>query len=673
MKKLLLITLTLASYFVNAQNFQAYSDATIDGRGFSYNVQLSITPLENNEVTQSGGWIVKIISVNPDSKGYYHKGKTDRYFSCSELGSICNPSKFNAIYVKIKYQCENNAEKLITFYGLDREQTIVVKQKPNTKCNIELVSVQVRNNDGDVYHKRISEIEYPQQNTSTANSNVPTSSSSNPIANKTKQSDTGMPVNNSGNDPLAHFETDSNPKTNPMSSNNNSGSSAVDNFNKGYQQGQQIVNIATDVVDLFSPTPAQLQRREEEQKQREKAETVAQDNQSKAVRYFKNDLDKYLVAAENGDEKARMRLYFETRQYFRLYNYSVEYMIPKAEEWLLEAAKNKNNFAMDIIGFNAIYYRSWQKYGYNVENFGYNNEQGILLLEESASLGSLDAMMNLANYYNRKGKDYGSNAEKAFYYYSEAAKKGSPTAMLHLGNIYRDQETDIGGVKYKSIPKNNDLAFSLYSKSAACTTFKETTFGKLGVEGGSKFEAKVYDELATMFEKGLGVKKDKAIAEILKRAYYDYYDRDKKGYFTPSQTIYDDYLAPYLNPANANRWGETENKTSSPLKSDNTNNANNTSSLLKSNNTNSTTNTTTSINTTATPINETSTLDEKGEYEKAKIDFKAGTISKEAYKAAMNKYGTYVLEENKRLIKAYKNKEITYAEYIAAFRKLTKK
>ena len=38
MKKLLLITLTLTSYFVNAQNIQAYSDATIDGRGFSYNV-----------------------------------------------------------------------------------------------------------------------------------------------------------------------------------------------------------------------------------------------------------------------------------------------------------------------------------------------------------------------------------------------------------------------------------------------------------------------------------------------------------------------------------------------------------------------------------------------------------------------------------------------------------
>ena len=162
MKKLLFITLTLTSHFVNAQNIQAYSDATINGRGFSYTVQLSITPLENNEVSQSGGWIVKIISVNPDSKGYYHKGKTDRYFSCSELGSICNPSKFDMVYVKVKYQCENNAEKLISFHGLDREQTIVVRQKPNTKCSIELVSIKVMSKDGDIYHKRISEIEYPK-------------------------------------------------------------------------------------------------------------------------------------------------------------------------------------------------------------------------------------------------------------------------------------------------------------------------------------------------------------------------------------------------------------------------------------------------------------------------------------------------------------------------------
>ena len=486
------------------------------------------------------------------------------------------------------------------------------------------------------------------------------------------------------NDPLANYKepTTNSYNNNPMTNSNST--------NNSYTQAANIIGSAlTQWGDQMAAN--RMANEQRQQKQREEAAIVAQDNKSKAERYFKTELDKYLVAAENGDEKARMRLYFETRQYFRLYNYSVEYMIPKAEEWLIEAAKNKNNFAMDIIGFNAIYSRSWQKYGYNVENFGYNNEQGILLLEESASLGSLDAMMTLANYYNRKGKDYGSNAEKAFYYYSEASKKGSPTAMLHLGNIYRDQNTDIGGVKYKSIPKNNVLAFSWYSKSASCTTFKETPFGKLGTEGGSEFEAKVYDELATMFEKGLGVKKDKAIAEILKRAYYDYYDRDKKGYFTPSQTIYDDYLAPNLTPENTNRWGETENKTSSPLKSDNTNSTNNTINLLKSGNTNSANNTLNPLKTlfkftksdnansansatnTTTSITETSTLDEKAEYNKAKIDYKAGTISKEAYRGAIKKYSQYASYESLRLQKAFRNKEITRAEYTHAIKILLRK
>lgn len=182
--KIVLIVMFFAisglSNIANAQSVQAYSDATIDGRGFSYNVQLSITPIENNEVTHAGGWIVKLISVNPDSKGYYHKGKTNRYFSCSELGSICNPTKFDMILVKVKYECENNAEKLIVFYGIDREETIVVRQKPHTKCSIELESVKVRNNtDEPIYRKRINEIEYPQTNTNPSQKQTANSTNSN--------------------------------------------------------------------------------------------------------------------------------------------------------------------------------------------------------------------------------------------------------------------------------------------------------------------------------------------------------------------------------------------------------------------------------------------------------------------------------------------------------------
>lgn len=244
----------------NAQNIQGYSDATIDGRGFSYNVQLSITPIENNEVTHAGGWIVKLISVNPDSKGYYHKGKTDRYFSCSELGSICNPSKFDQVLVKVKYQCENNAEKLIVFYGIDREERIVVRQKSNTNCSIELEFVKVRNiADDPIYHKRVKEIEYPEQNTSTNISNTSSSSSNNPAAQSVKSKDayingqintTSSGSSNSTSSTETTKDVNSSSTTpsenNPLDNYNNP-SSTKSAFQQGYEIGQQINDAVTPI------------------------------------------------------------------------------------------------------------------------------------------------------------------------------------------------------------------------------------------------------------------------------------------------------------------------------------------------------------------------------------------------------------------------------------------
>ena len=500
------------SNIANAQNIQAYSDATIDGRGFSYNVQLSITPLENNEVTQSGGWIVKIISVNADSKGYYHKGKTDRYFSCSELGNICNPSKFNAIYVKVKYQCDNNAEKLITFYGLDREQTIVVKQKPNTKCNIELVSVQVRNNDGDVYHKRISEIEYPQQNTSTTNSNVPTSSSSNPIANETKQTDTGMPVNNSGNDPLKHFETDGKTYTNPMSNNTNSGSSAVDNFNKGYQQGQQIADVATGIADLFAPTPAQLQRRAAETAEYERLKKI-KDNiveKEKEERFGRLYYYPLIDKAKKGDDNAQMTLYYAS------YHLWCTEFVPLREEWLNRAYKNNN--------LDAILEVSRKSKG------------RISMLENAAKLGSADAMVMLGEWFDTRNNTVGSafvgggNPKTALYWYEKAAEKNDPKALYYLGMIYKygiTQDLSNGNGFLKSLHVKYDviidekIAFDYFLK-ALKNENNVSLYSRGDFSPSTGFDNNTFKELALMYKKGKVIEKDKEKAKELENNYKNY-------------------------------------------------------------------------------------------------------------------------------------------------------
>ncbi len=667
----------------NAQNIQAYSDATIVGGGFSYNVQLSITPLENNDVTHSGGWIVKIISVNSDSKGYYSKGKTNRYYSCSELGSICNPSKFDMVTVKVKYQCDNIGEKSVVFYGIDREERIVVRQKPNTNCSIEFESVRVVGYDnGLVYRKRINEIEYPQQNTTTNNSAAPSSNTGNPAMQKgsssevyingqgaTKSTSTG---NTTQTTKTNVTETKATPvqkpdsyKGNPMTYNTNSGSNTNNSSNNVYKEASNALGSALtqwgDQMQVENEARAQRQR-EEAEKLAQKNSLIAKENQEKGERYFKRQLDQYLIAAENGDENSRMRLYLEMQQVGRLWKYDISYKLPNADKWLIEAAKNKNNFAMDMIGSQVIYMKAFAEAGYptGAEKYGMDYNQGLILLKESANMGSLDAMMTLANFYNRKGKYYGSNAEIAFNYYSEAAKKGSPNAMYYLGRIYRDKE--ISNIKYNHISKDNAIAFRWFLKSAASIEFQETMFGELGVEGGSSFERSVYDELSTMYEKGLGIKADKEIAEKLKRAYYDY---DYK--YATRKSIYDQYLA----SANVDRWGDNpQDNAINPPKTDNSNSTNNAFNLLKSVNTSSANNTKTS---TITPKVETSTLNEKAEYEKAKNDYKAGTISKEAYKEAIKKYGDFAAFESKRLQKAYQNKEITYSEYNQAIKILLRR
>ena len=122
---------------------------------------------------------------------------------------------------------------------------------------------------------------------------------------------------------------------------------------------------------------------------------------------------------------------------------------------------------------------------------------------------------------------------------------------------------------------------------------------------------------------------------------------------------------------NDNRWGDNpQDNAINPLKSENSNSTNNAINLLKSVNTSSVNNTKTN---TTTPITETSTLDEKAEYNKAKIDYKAGTISKEAYKAAIKKYSQYASYESLRLQKAFRDKEITRAEYTHAIKILLRK
>lgn len=83
-------------------------------------------------------------------------------------------------------------------------------------------------------------------NKPTGNAENNASSNNKPVT-QTGTTNTGMPANTSGNDPLAHFETDSKTYSNPITT-SSSGSSRAENISRSYQQGQQLADATMPVL-----------------------------------------------------------------------------------------------------------------------------------------------------------------------------------------------------------------------------------------------------------------------------------------------------------------------------------------------------------------------------------------------------------------------------------------
>jgi hypothetical protein len=144
----------------------------------------------------------------------------------------------------------------------------------------------------------------------------------------------------------------------------------------------------------------------------------------------------------------------------------------------------------------------------------------LVLGSKVKDVHNIDAMLLLANYYNTKAK--GNNPEKALYYFTKAAENGSPNAMYALAQIYQDnfygdKKTN---VKFK-FKKNEAFAHEWYLKSIANPNYDSSTIQNL-YKTGTYFEPKAYDELITMYKKGIGCEKNSAKADemdALKKVY----------------------------------------------------------------------------------------------------------------------------------------------------------
>lgn len=273
--------------------------------------------------------------------------------------------------------------------------------------------------------------------------------------------------------------------------------------------------LATALVDLFSPSAAKLQRRAAE------AAADRKERANKEADFKKREYDEFRInywplmnKAENGDETARMILYFSSSQLSNME------LVPDRWKWL-ERAVSKNNQ-------DAILEKSGVRLDYRPEIF----EDSPYYIQQAAYLGNVDAMIILANWYNRSGSTVkgGNNPRLALEWYGKAAAKGSPNAMGCLGMIYKYGRTaDLSGsgtnylkkiyVKY-DVVLDEKIAFEWFTKSLQ-PDYVESLFGRaINTTGGdfsechySYFNPTSYVELARIYKSGKVVLKDKLKAK----------------------------------------------------------------------------------------------------------------------------------------------------------------
>ncbi|MBS7254684.1 PDZ domain-containing protein [Flavobacterium branchiicola] len=414
-----------------------------------------------------------------------------------------------------------------------------------------------------------------------------------------------------------------------LDSGSTSGASNLSSLNS-YVQGQQLAEATTAIIDLFSASPEQKAKKEQERIAAEKrAEEYRKIELQKKIENENNakiDFQKtVLQKLKNTDEVDRSNIVIWGMDNYisDKYNYDVRDMIPEWKTWMNQSVQNNNKFVSTVFAGKTLGL-NFNKFNYDL---GLTTDQAIQILEKIANseteyrtylgiswdiekktiktkskkktiskdilsykidevfentaalsgglqkgdivlkinnnyidnidklirsfkpgdkidltftrnnkeytknitLGSVakdnhnvEAMIILANYFNTKAK--GNNPEKALYYFTKAAENGSPNAMYALGEIY--QKNIFGdkklNVKYK-FKKNEEFAMEWYHKSILNTNYTASLLHQY-YKNGTYFEPKAFDELITMYKKGIGceknIKKSEEIAEI-KKTYTD--------------------------------------------------------------------------------------------------------------------------------------------------------
>lgn len=508
MKKLITICLFMATAFtLNAQTFTTYSDYTErNGTGFAYKVTIRLSILRMaekgtpNKAYKGTEYSVELVRVEVDkNKGWYERGKI---YKCEQLEGICNTKTYTSISLQLKYNCQGKIleSNPATFYNIGDKQTMAVQPTSvgGSPCDLPTASgigfIRVEDNEiGRIIRSKMQKLE----NKKPANTSTTTTQnygSNNPLGtnqSSTTQTTSQIPSLES------QYEKLGIPANTPT-----------------YTKTEVYTQVATSLANELN---ASLERREArieaEYKAKISAESDARTNK------FNIEFLPLMKEAQKGNEKARMILFFSSEALGK------GYYVKNRLQWLEEAIKNNNT--------DAIVYKAS-----DLLPVKYN--EGITLLEKAAALGSVDAMLTLAAWYDKveylyKSKNGGENEQKALEWYNKAAEAGSPKAMFYLGVIYKYGRTlgymgnNFGSYKRRikyNTTKDEKLSYDWFSKASVLSNYKKTPYARYKIEyfnsisdfPVNSFTPKIYEELAKIYKEGKVVPKDKKKAKEFETA-----------------------------------------------------------------------------------------------------------------------------------------------------------
>ncbi|MFC4720951.1 tetratricopeptide repeat protein [Geojedonia litorea] len=526
MKKTFLIALTLLTNFVFAQiQLSDYYDASSTNRQeFSYHIVVRIH--KTTGATQfDTRYTATLVQASPDAKGFYNAYGDKKYYSCSQLGDVCKPNNLHLISIRVSYTCNGQQKaNVVTFRNLnDVQQMNVAVGAGGEFCEAKDFSMKVMGAALEPMHlgqimNKINQIGTTKTTQNISNNYNPTtqtiSNNYNPTT-QTNSKDTPSTESKSYELKLSDIGI---PETN---------ASTTSVYQKNYETGQQLSELANNIIDLFTPSPAEIQRREAAAAEYARQKKIAEDLYwEKRILDDRNRFDLLYLplmdSAIKGNENARMILYFASSALFSTVK------VPERQQWFNEAYNNKNPDAYMEVAQEKKEDANW-----------------ILYAQNAANVGSVDAMLRLADWYDRNKKVIvsgitftgGDDAKLALEWYTKAAENGSPNAMYYLGMIYKygqTPSTDNGyGFLKKVFVKHNVVidekkALEWFEKSIQpnypislfATRWRTITANY--VDLSSYFNKESYKELALIYKKGGIVPKDKEKAKELMGLYESY-------------------------------------------------------------------------------------------------------------------------------------------------------